>query len=255
MPTEADDVLASGVVASELQGALDGLSAGVAVVEAVRSGHRRDGGEARGERRHLVVVEVRAGHVDQLGRLILDGLHDFGMAVAGRGDGDAGGEVEELVAVDVFDSATAAAFDDQRITAGVARGKQAIVFGNDALGVGAGQGAEDLRAEAGVGLRGGSARELQDHGAHRELSFLSAFGGAGIAPGGQQNRACGDATVFAKDGEAAGVKPGRIRRLRCPGGASRRRKDWGGWCWEGRSERHAPGAMSVGRSLRSEPKG
>ena len=111
---EGDDVLAAGVIAGELEGALDGLGAGVAVVEAVRAGHGRDGGEALGEGRRVFVVEVGAGHVDELGGLLLDGGDDLRMAMAGRDDGDAGGEVEELVAVDVFDADAAAAFGDQR---------------------------------------------------------------------------------------------------------------------------------------------
>src|SRR5206468_1525368 len=50
-----------------------------------------------------LVVEVGAGHVDQPGRLVLDGGDDFRVAVAGGGHGDAGGEVEEQVAVHVVD--------------------------------------------------------------------------------------------------------------------------------------------------------
>ena len=116
---ERDDVLAAGVVSGELQGALDRLRR--------RSCRSRSGAgpawarrrEALGQRDHVLVVEVGAGHVDQLAGLLLDGGDDFGMAMAGGVDGDAGGEVEELVAVDVFDANAAAAFGHQGIGAGV----------------------------------------------------------------------------------------------------------------------------------------
>ena len=131
---EGDDVLAAGVVAGELHRALDGLSAGVAVVEAVRAGHGGDGGEALGEGDDAFVVEVGAGHVDELGGLILNGVHDFGMAVAGGVHGNAGGEVEELVAVDVGDADAAAALRDHGIAAGVAGGDEAVVGVDDCGG-------------------------------------------------------------------------------------------------------------------------
>ncbi len=143
--------------------------------------------------------------MDELRGLLLDGADDLGVAMAGGVDGDAGGEVEELVAVDVFDAAAEAAFDGERITAGVAGRKQGFVAGNDLPGVGAGQGADDLRAEAGVGLRGGSAWELQDHGAHWELFFPVSVRWCWDRARRTAEPRCGDATVFAKDGEAAGV--------------------------------------------------
>ncbi len=80
---EADYVLAFGVIAGEFQGAFDGFGAGVAVVEAVRSGHGSDGGEPVGQGGHGFVVKIGAGDVYQLGGLLLDGGDDFGMAVAG----------------------------------------------------------------------------------------------------------------------------------------------------------------------------
>ena len=135
---EGDDVLAAGVVASQLQRALDGFCAGVAVVEAMRPRHGCDGGQPFRQRDHALVVEVGAGHVDQLGRLLLDGLDYFRMTVAGGGDGDAGGEVEELVAVHVFDPGAAAALGYQRIAARVGRGNPAIIRFHDGAGFGSG---------------------------------------------------------------------------------------------------------------------
>ena len=74
-------------------------------------------GQPLGEVDLRPVVEVGAGHVEQLVGLVLDRGDDLRVAVAGGGDGDAGGEVEEQVAVHVLDDAAAAALDDQRIDA------------------------------------------------------------------------------------------------------------------------------------------
>ena len=141
---EGDDVLALGVVASEFECGLDGFGAGVAVVDAVRAGHGRDLREAGGEFGELRVVEVGAGHVEQLGCLFLDGGDDLGMTVAGRGHGDSGGEVEELVAIHVLDDDAASALGDQRVGTGVGGRDEAGIGGDDAPGIGAGElGAKD----------------------------------------------------------------------------------------------------------------
>ena len=87
---ECNHVLPLGVIAGELEGALDGFRPRVAVVDFVRSGHRRDLREALRERYHVFVIEVGARHVDQFGRLLLNGGDYMGMAMAGRSDGDAG---------------------------------------------------------------------------------------------------------------------------------------------------------------------
>ena len=138
---ERDDVLAAGVVAGQLERALDGLGAGVAVEELVRPGHGRHGGEPLGQIGQRLVVEIGAGDVDQLGGLLLDGGDHLGMAVAGGDHGDARGKVEKLVAVHVFDADAAAALGHQRIGARIA-GRDQPVIGLDgrlALGPGRGQ--------------------------------------------------------------------------------------------------------------------
>ena len=141
---EGDDVLALGVIARELERGLDGLGAGVAVVE-------RDAGRAWArscERRaasgELRVVEVGAGHVNQFAGLLLDGGDDLGMAVSGGGDGDSGGEVEELIAVHVLDHDAASALGDQWIGAGVGRRNDFGVCFENALGIRAGQSCANL---------------------------------------------------------------------------------------------------------------
>ena len=136
---EGDDVLPLGVIAGELERGLDGLGTGVAVVDAMRAGHGSDLRQPLGEHRHLFVVEVGARHVDQLRGLLLDGGDDLGVAVPGRRHRDPGGEVEELVAVDVFDDDTPAALGDHRIRAGVRRRNILFIGRENALRVGAGQ--------------------------------------------------------------------------------------------------------------------
>ena len=76
--------------------------------------------------------------MDQLSRLLLDGRHHLGMAMAGGGHGDAGGEVEELVAVHVFDAHAAAALGYQRIGAGVGRRNVTVIALQVRAGIGAG---------------------------------------------------------------------------------------------------------------------
>ena len=118
---ECDHVLPLGVIAGEFEGALDGLRSRVAVVDLVRPRHGRDLREALGEGHHVFVIEVGAGHVDQFGCLLLNGGDHLGMAMAGRGDGDAGREIEKFISVDVGDSNSVSLFGDERIGAGVGR--------------------------------------------------------------------------------------------------------------------------------------
>src|SRR6266702_3987087 len=147
---EADDVLASSVIARQLQRAFNRLRAGVAVVDAMRAGHGRDCRETFGKRRHLLVIKIGAGHVDEPGALVLNCPDDLGMTVAGGGDGDAGGEVEILVAIDIFDPGTQPALYRQRIAAGVTGGDELRINLNNYAGERAGNGGDEPRAEAGA---------------------------------------------------------------------------------------------------------
>ena len=80
---ERDDVRPLRVITRELQGALDGLGAGVAVVDFVRAGHGRDLRQALGQRDHALVIKVGTRHVDEFGGLLLHGSDYVRMAVAG----------------------------------------------------------------------------------------------------------------------------------------------------------------------------
>ncbi len=145
-------MLAARVVAGQFQRALDGLCAGVAVKEAMRPGHGRDGRELFGEIGQGFVVEVGAGDMDEFGGLLLNCGDDFRMAVAGGGDGDAGGEIEKLVAVNVFNAETAAALRDQGIRAGITGRNQPVVGGNRGTGLGSGHRTNQLRSKLCVHL-------------------------------------------------------------------------------------------------------
>jgi len=58
--------------------------------------------------------------VIEFGRQVLNGFYYFRVTMPGGVDGDARGEVEELVAVDVGDADAAAGFGDHGVAAGVA---------------------------------------------------------------------------------------------------------------------------------------
>src|SRR4051794_35645827 len=68
------------------------------------------------------------------------------MAVASRGDGNTGREVEELVAVHVFDDDAATALRHQRIGACIRGRNDAVVMRDGALRVRTGQSSPDHRA-------------------------------------------------------------------------------------------------------------
>ena len=138
-PQEADDAVAPGVVPRHLDRRLVGLGAGVGEEGPLRPAERR-------QRRHLLaqlhlrlVVEVGARHVQELLRLLDDRLHHLRMRVAGGVDGDAGGAVEEDVAVDVLHGGAAAPGHHERIAAGVGRRHHLAVALDDRPGLGARQ--------------------------------------------------------------------------------------------------------------------
>ncbi len=107
-------------VARELDRRFDGFGARLAEEAHHRFAHRRERGQAFRERRHALVPEV-ARDVQELGGRLLHGAHDFRMRVPGRAHRDAGGEVEEPVAVDVPDLRAPAVRHDERVVARVRR--------------------------------------------------------------------------------------------------------------------------------------
>ena len=98
--------------------------------DAGRAVDRRDLVQLGGQLRVHRQVEVGRAEVDQVARLALDRGGDARMGVAGRRDGDAGGEVEEDVAVDVLDRGATAAHGDEGIGARQA-GRRELVIERD----------------------------------------------------------------------------------------------------------------------------
>src|SRR5262249_54809854 len=91
---KGDELIALGVILHELDGGFDRFSAGIAEVDALRSFAGGDSSEFFGEFDEVWVVEIRAGHVNQFGGLLLNRSNHVGMAVSRRYDGDSGGEIE-----------------------------------------------------------------------------------------------------------------------------------------------------------------
>ena len=85
-------------VLGQLDGVLDRLGARVGEEDHVEVAGD-DLRELLGEVHRRLVVEHVGLRVDDLAALVLGGLDDLGMAVAGVGDGDAHAEVEPLLAV------------------------------------------------------------------------------------------------------------------------------------------------------------
>ena len=98
---EGDDPGPMRVVSGQLDGALDRLGARVGEEDARLLRERRDRRQALHQLEVARLVEVGRGDVDEPIRLLLDRGGHLRVRVAGRADGDAGGEVEEAVAVDI----------------------------------------------------------------------------------------------------------------------------------------------------------
>jgi len=163
-PIEGQDGLAAGVIASQLERRFHRFRAGIAVGKPVRTGHRRNGREPFRQGHHALIVEIGAGHVDEFGRLLLDGGHYFGVAVPRGSHRDSGGKVQKLVAVDVFHHGPEPALGYQGIAAGVSRGNQPPVGFQNASCVGSGQRRSDLgtkRAHSSHGILPGGVRRLR----------------------------------------------------------------------------------------------
>jgi hypothetical protein len=67
------------------------------------SGHGSNPRQPRSKLDHVFVVEIRARHVDQFARLLLNRRNHMGMAVTSGSYGDAGRKIEKFVAVNVGD--------------------------------------------------------------------------------------------------------------------------------------------------------
>ena len=132
-PEEGDHVRPAGVVAGELERGLDRLGAGVGE-EHPGVGHRGERGQALADVGVDREVEVGRAVVQDVVDLGVDRRVDGRVGVAGGGDGDAGVEVEEAVAVDVLDHAAPGPLDDERVHAGQRRAGDGLVARDDRRG-------------------------------------------------------------------------------------------------------------------------
>ena len=115
LPAEHDDVRPPGRLLGELHRGLGDLGAGVGEEERVDCAGR-ELGELGGERLEQVVGEHVDLGVDEPLGLLGDRGDDLRVAVAGGVDGDAGGEVEVLVAIGGRDPAAASAATCRSVT-------------------------------------------------------------------------------------------------------------------------------------------
>jgi hypothetical protein len=116
---EGDEPVAAGGIARQLHGAFDGFRARIAERNAPLHAARRQRAELLRQIHQGLVIEIGPRHVDQAAGLLADGFHHARMAVAGGHHGDAGVEIQETVAVHVFDDGAFAAAGYQRIAARV----------------------------------------------------------------------------------------------------------------------------------------
>jgi hypothetical protein len=91
------------MIASQLEGSLDGFRAGVAQKHLLGVAPRSQFAQTLGQLEIDGIVEVGSTDVDEAGGLGLNGLDDSGMAMPGGTHGDASSAVQKAVAIDVFD--------------------------------------------------------------------------------------------------------------------------------------------------------
>ena len=112
---ESNDSLPLGVITRQFQRAFHRLGSRVPEVELVWTRHRCYPAEPLRKLGHGFVVKICAGHVDEFACLSLDGCDHFRVAVSCRSNSDSGGEIEELVAIDVFDNRAIPTFNYEGI--------------------------------------------------------------------------------------------------------------------------------------------
>ncbi len=95
----------------ELDRALDGFGPAVGEEHAIKTGER---GQFLGEF-SLILVAIQIRDMDQAGGLLANGFHDARVRVAQRIHSQAGNEVEILLALDVVQENSLAAFEGDRV--------------------------------------------------------------------------------------------------------------------------------------------
>ena len=134
----------AGVLAGDLDGVLNGFGAGVDQYALLGKVARSVFVELLA---HLDVVGVRGGGevgVGELSHFLPHGRDDFRRAVADTGHGDAGGKVDEAVAVHVGDGGAACGLGEHRHALADAGTDIAGMFGLEGFGLRARNGGDDL---------------------------------------------------------------------------------------------------------------
>ena len=147
---ECDDVGTFRCEAGELDRGLDHFRAAVTEIGPDGAVDRRDAGELVADLGVDREIEIRRAEVDQVGGLLLDRTHDGGMRVAGRGNGNAGREIEEQIPVDVLDRQPLAPDRDDGVRPRQARRRPPLVERD----VGPGLGTGDLGDDGALGNSG-----------------------------------------------------------------------------------------------------
>ena len=122
-----DELVALRVIPRELHRRFDSLGAGISEIDALRALARRNGRELFGELDHALIVKIGAGHVDQLGRLLLNGGDHLRMAVPGGDYGNSRGEIEESISVHVLHHGAATRLCNQRVIARIGGRNHGVV--------------------------------------------------------------------------------------------------------------------------------
>src|SRR5574341_1548707 len=103
----------SGRIASQFDGRLDGFGTGVRQKNFFWRGPRSEPAELFRKLGHRLIIEVAAAEVQELARLLLDGLNYFWMGVAGSGHGDPGGEIQKEISIHILDHRPPSFLDHQ----------------------------------------------------------------------------------------------------------------------------------------------
>src|SRR4051812_26610219 len=114
-----DKLPSTRLVARQLHRRFDGLCSRVAEKTAPRTATRHQRFELSRKVRHLAVIKIGAGHVDQRRRLLLNGANNVRMTMACRGDGNARAKIEKAISVNVFDDGALSLLDNKWIRARV----------------------------------------------------------------------------------------------------------------------------------------
>ena len=117
---KSDEPRAPGYVARELERGLHRLGAGLAEKAHDRLAHWRQGGDLFAKR-DLRFVPIIRRDVQKPIRGAFDCGDNFRVSVAGRTHGDARGEIQEAIAIDIPDFRTAAVRHDEWIIARIRR--------------------------------------------------------------------------------------------------------------------------------------